>query len=143
MSKYTIKQLIASSNIDATLIRSTVRQAGGWTEFQEMAKDVCNNGADCGFSGFIYYYDTAPFAKRNKKAILSLCDSMAYELDAESVYDFIAGFKCFRGEFSYDHVCGILVNGKYPEDEKTALYNGLAWFALEEVCRAYVQMTEE
>lgn len=35
-------------------------------EFPEIAKDVCNYGADNGFNGFIYTEDTVAFFKKIK-----------------------------------------------------------------------------
>jgi hypothetical protein len=38
-----------------------------------------NNGANCGYSGFIYYMDTAPFTDRNQFQIWHLCKYYAEE----------------------------------------------------------------
>ena len=76
MQNLTLSQLIAESGLNPSLVRSTVRQCYGWQDFKEMAQDVANHGANCGFGKFIYYTDTIAFTKRNKKALLELCKGL-------------------------------------------------------------------
>ena len=96
MKKPTLSLFLAESGIPSSLVRSTVRQCGDWETFQEIAQDVCNHGANAGFSGFIYYSETIPFAKRNKKALMEMCKEQAEECYGKgySVGQFIAGFNC-------------------------------------------------
>jgi hypothetical protein len=137
--KTTQKQLIESSNIDASLIRAVVRQLGGWDEFTEHAQDVCNHGMTGGFVGFTYYTDTVAFAKRNKAAILDLCKQMSDDFGQSGTIEFIASFNCLKGT-SQEEVADGLYNPK--SDDRTTIYNALAWFAGEEVCRAYDDMVQ-
>lgn len=132
----TIKQFIEHSHIDSTLIRAVIRQAGGWESFQEMAQDVVDHGAAGGFNGFIYYTDTTEFAVRNQKAIMDLLKELANEF-GQSVYALIGGFRCIQ--LSQDDVIEAL-HGR--SSDRTAVLNGLAWFALEEVCRSYVDLID-
>ena len=67
MKKITIKNMIENSEIPASLIRSTIKQFGGFESFRESAPDVSNHGIAGGFNGFIYYSDTCDFFKRNKE----------------------------------------------------------------------------
>lgn len=60
-----VTEFCNESHISAELIRAVVRQAGGWADFKEMARDVANHGADAGFHGFTYYHDTESFTKRH------------------------------------------------------------------------------
>ena len=140
--KTTQAELIKSSNIPATLIRAVVRQMGGWESFTQSALDICRGGIDGGFSGFIYNADTEPFARRNRGDIGAMASAQASELGC-GVIEMIRGFGCFR-------------NGTKPTDEEigSALYagrdvegglpvlNALAWYAGEEVARAYCDMLE-
>jgi hypothetical protein len=137
----TLAQFCEASHLDAGLIRATVKQFGGWTSFRECASDVCRGGIDGGFHGFIYYSDTEPFAKRNREAIAAMASQQAQEFGS-GVMEMIRGFGCFH-------------NGTKPTDEEigSALYagiddgmpilNALAWYAGEEVCRSYCDLTEQ
>lgn len=130
-----MKAFIAHSHIDATLIRSTVRQFGGWKYFKESAQDIANHGAAGGFSGFTYYSDTVPFAKRNKAAIIAYAENIAQELGESGAVECIASFQCLK-HYSQAEVAEGLYNPR--SEAKTDIFNALAWFALEEVARSYV-----
>ncbi len=136
-------KLVENSNIPESLVRAVVRQAGGWESFCEMAPDICRGGIGGGFHGFIYYSETHTFAKRNREAIATMASQQASDFGV-GVIEMIRGFGCFR-------------NGTKPTDEEigSALYagriaeggldvlNALAWYAGEEVARAYCDLTGE
>lgn len=132
-------KFIADSNIDASLIRAVIKQVGGWNNFKQVAQDVTNHGASGGFSGFTYYADTINFAKRNKSAILAYAREMARDLGENGAYSLIAGFNCLNGETA-DTVADAVNDAEH--DSHTDVMNALAWFALEEVSRAYVDACE-
>lgn len=140
MAKITIKQLAAQSNLDPALIRAVVRQAGGWAAFKERAQDVANHGADAGFSGFIYYADTVAFAMRYRPLIVALCNDMAANVGTGSAIDLVANFRCLNDNYKPDEVGRTLYGQKSKAD--TQIANALAWFALEEVARAYCDAVE-
>lgn len=127
-----MNQFIEQSNLDAVLVRSVVRQCGGWSNFKHMARDVCKGGADAGFSGFIYYSDTVPFAQRNKAVILEYAKKMADDL-GEPLYKMIGGFNCLK--ISEGDAAEAIHNPR--SEDRNSVMNALAWFALEEVSRAY------
>lgn len=131
----TLKKFIAESHIDAKLVRAVVRQIGGWESFTEKVQDVYRHGADGGFSGFIYYCDTVPFAKKNRKEIVELAKNIADDL-GEGVFKMIAGFRCLSSDYSEGEIAEAIYNSK--SENHTQVLNALAWFALEEVCRSYV-----
>lgn len=135
----TLSQFIEQSHIDASLIRAVVRQCGGWDSFKEIASDVANHGASGGFHGFIFYTDTVAFSSRNKSSILDYAREMARDLGEHGAYSLIAGFNCLQGETS-DSVADAINNAR--DDGRTNVMNALAWFALEEVCRAYTDAIE-
>lgn len=131
----TISKFCEQSNIPADLIRATVRQAGGWDSFKEMAEDVTNNGAAGGFHGFTYYRDTEAFTKRNKDSILRTAKEMAEDM-GEELYTMIGGFNCLK--ISPTDAAEAIHNPR--SEQRTTVYNALAWFALEEVSRSYADM---
>ena len=136
-TKPSLKALIKSSNIPAPLIRAVVRQMGGWETFAGYAPDITRHGINGGFNGFIYYRETEPFAKRNKEAILELASSQAQEMGYDSTFAMIRDFGCFRGDTLTDgDLMRALCRGLDPKDGPCIL-NGLAWYAAEEVARAY------
>ena len=135
----TIKAFIENSNLEAKLIRSVVRQIGGWDEFKDRAQDVANGGAAAGWVGFTYYTDTVAFAKRNKRAIEGLLKDLADSI-GEDFAKTLTSFNCLQGYEGFE-----ILDGYYnPRSEmRTQVYNALAWFALEEVCRSYCDWIEQ
>jgi hypothetical protein len=125
------KQFIEESAIPAKLARAVVRQMGGWDCFKESAEDVTNHGASAGVSGFIYYSETLPFAKKHRADIAKLVEQLADEIGE----DVIAMVKCWR--CMEDATTAEIAAGLYGRGDDTQVLNGLAWFALEETCRAY------
>lgn len=127
-----LSDFCAQSHIPAALIRAVVRQAGGWSNFQEMASDVANYGADAGWHGFIYYRETIPFFKRNKAEILQLAKNQADDFGSEML-QMIAGFTCLKTDV--ETVADAIYNPRTKDDENVR--NALAWYALEEVARSF------
>ncbi len=116
-----------------------MRQSGGWKSFKESAPDIANHGIDGGFHGFIYYYETNAFAKRNRAAIQAMAAQQADDIGT-SITEMIQGFGCFRGNKPTDAEIGTaLYAGK---DDGANVLNALAWYAGEEVARAFQDLTE-
>ena len=132
--------LCANSSIPAKLIRATVKQCGGWANFKDMAQDVTNNGAAGGFCGFIYYSDTLEFYARNRASILSALESLANDLGEGGAIDLVRGFRCLHENATDSEIAQTLYGSKRNHDTQVA--NALAWFALEEVSRAYCDALE-
>lgn len=122
----------------ASLSRAVIRGMGGWDSFKESAPDVSNHGASSGFGGFIYYSDTVPFTRRNLDAILVLAGYQARDFGLKSVAELIAGFNCLK-DYSAFEVEEILMLPRAGHDGSTDVLNALAWYALEETCRAYTE----
>jgi hypothetical protein len=140
--KITMKKLIENTNIPAKLVRAVVNQMGGWESFSESAPDIANHGIDGGFSGFIYYSDTEAFAKRNRATIAEMASEQAREFGT-GVIEMIRGFGCFRNDPPSDEEIGsALYAGKDAKDAEHNVLNALAWYAGEEVARAYTDMVE-
>ena len=134
----TLTKFCEVSHIDADLIRAVVRQFGGWDSFKESAIDVANNSIDGGFHGFIYYRDTVTFTRRNKAAILKMARDMAADFGEGSEYKLIAGFNCLK--ISEGEAAEAVHNARSVM--RDTVYNALAWFAGEEVCRSYSDLKD-
>ena len=135
--KPSLANLIDSTNIPESLVRAVVRQMGGWESFKQSAPNITRHGISGGYHGFIYYSDTIPFAKRNRKAILEMATEQARQF-GEGLVEMIKGFRCLDGATETEIVEGLAGN-----TDQTQVPNALAWYAGEVVARAYCEMTEE
>ena len=129
--KASLANLIESTNIPESLVRAVVKQMGGWESFKESAPDITRHGIDGGFGDFVYYSDTCSFAKRNRKAILEMATQQADDFGTGLV-EMIKGFRCMK-----DATESEIVEGLAGNTDQTQVPNGLAWYAGEEVSRAY------
>jgi hypothetical protein len=134
----TTKQTIDRSGISPKLANSVLRQLGGGDDALERLADVRNGGADAGFCGFTYYKDTVPFFKRNRAQIVALVESMASDLGEEPLA-MVAGFRCLDSDPETKRSIAWCLYGGRLGDDDTYVANALAWFALEEVARAFEQ----
>jgi hypothetical protein len=128
--------IAANSNIDATLINAVVRQIGGAVSFKSCAQDIANHGIDGGFHGFIYHSETVPFSRRYRTQILAMAKTMADDLGESSEFELIAGFNCLRDlKLDAGQVAAAIF--ERHTEYHIEIMNALAWFAGEEVARAY------
>lgn len=134
--KATLKKLIDSTSIPASLVRAVVRQMGGWQSFCESAPDITRHGIDGGFAGFIYHRDTEPFAQKNRSAIAEMAKETASDCGV-GVIEMIQSFGCFRGGKPSETEVGEALYGGRNEEDGINVLNALAWYAGEEVARAY------
>ena len=111
------------------LKRAVMRQFGDSESFYESVSDIANYGASGGVSGFIYYSDTVAFTKRNKSKIMGCLSELSCDI-GESIVSMLSHWRCFKG-LSEGEIMEGLYNPK--SDNKTCVYNALAWYALEEV----------
>ena len=133
----TLEGLVKSTNIPESLVRAVVKQMGGWESFKESAPDISRNGIDGGFHGFIYYSDTIAFTKRNRKEILEMAVDQANDFGMGLV-EMIKGFNCLKGATEAE-----IIDGLAGSSEETQVPNALAWYAGEEVARAYNDNLED
>lgn len=137
----TMKALIKSTGIPAPLVRAVICQLGGWQSFTEAAQDIANHGIDGGFHGFIYCRDTEAFTKRNREHIAAMARDQANDFGS-TITEMIQNFGCFRNDRpSEEAVSRALYQGRNMDDQPNVL-NALAWYAGEEVARAFVDMAE-
>lgn len=137
-TKASITAIINRSNIPAKLVRAVVSQSGGWESFKEHAPDVANHGASGGFPGWTYYTETGAFTRRNRALIVELCETMAKDLGESGPVALVQGFNCLKD--ATEGEVALTLYGKGNGDAQVT--NALAWFALEEVARAYVDLIE-
>ena len=145
-------KVIEESNIPPRLVRAVLRQLNG--DAKDSLQDIANHGVDGGFHGFIYTADTVAFFKRNRKDIVALVHSMAEEL-GEIPVEMVTLFNCLGGpayreakdshykeqEVLREYAPGVgrcLYGGRLTDDD-TQVANALAWFAAEEVARAFME----
>lgn len=136
----TIKAFTEQSNLNPKLIRAVIRQVGGFEAFKEIAEDVTNHGAACGFGGFIYYTETISFTKRNRAPIIELLTDLNLDIYGHKNYtETLISFNCLKALEPMEIIDG-LHNSR--SDYRTEVYNALAWFALEEVARDFINIVE-
>lgn len=139
MEKMTIKGFREYCGETLGALINPVKQqmgADGATEFFDELHNVSNSpyGAAAGYSGFIYYSDTVSFWRRNKKKIMNYVNEMAEDL-GETPLDMVCSFNGFKDDYTPDDI-GRALYGNFNE-EFTHIYNGMAWFALEELAYRY------
>lgn len=104
--------------------------AESMAEFHETLSDVRNHGAESGFHGFTYYADTYQFTRDNLSAILEELRELADGCGDETLTDCLSGFRCLKGFTKSEIEAGLMDD---EADARAAVYNALAWFALETV----------
>jgi hypothetical protein len=121
------------------LRKAVIKQLGGIEVFNESLHDIINHGADGGVGGFIYYWETNRFAKRNREAILRLVDDCCDD-QGLSRLDFLAHFNCLKGYTPDELGRGLYSNSAKDSDMQSMVNNALSWFALEQIC--YIEELE-
>ena len=148
----TIKQFTQASNLDAKLVRAVIRQMGGFESFKESAQDICNHGIAGGFNGFIFHVDTVAFYGRNRASINKLAADLASDIGEGGAIELIGSFGCLStrsqkpgdysrvSDYTADEIGATMYGNKSKMD--TQIANAMAWFAAEEVARAYCDAVE-
>jgi len=113
--------------------------------FIELSGELVNcaeNGANCGFGGFIYYNETISFYKANRKEIVSHMEQTAAEIGTD-IISMVQGFGVFRySEKPTAGEVGKALWGIIKNSNLTSLYNVFAWYALEEVSHTWYRYLE-
>ena len=125
-------------------IEAVIRQFGDREYWMESAEDIANHGADAGWNGFIYYTETAPFARRHRKMILSRLIEDCEEMGESSPAEMVQSFKCVGKDFSFHEINQVLYTGRCDDFDAESgngedmILNALAWYLLEDVARLFV-----
>lgn len=117
-----------------SLTNAVLAQLNGTpTEKKDTLRDVMRGGADAGFSGFIYYNETVPFANKNRDLIVARLHEDVSNYGADSVVGMIKDWRTFKHYTprEIDAMWAEYLTGKDSED--VTLANALAWYALETV----------
>ncbi len=114
------------------LAQQVVEQMGGEESFFEAWQDVVNHGINGGHSGFIYYNDTVPFAKRNLRLIREMARHQADDFGIGMI-EMIQGFNCLGSDYSLEEIGETL----FGAGDDTQILNALAWYAAEETCHQF------
>lgn len=141
--KNLIKPSFRNGSTIEKLVYAVNKQMGG--SLQDYASDISNHGINGGFTGFIYYSETVPFAenKTNRKNIISLLEEQAADFGIE-VVEMVSGFGVFRNNAMDEETRRDLYRYLSETTCKTnTIPNLMAWFAAEEAARYVVDQLEE
>lgn len=120
------------------LAAAVIKQVGGWEYFKEIAYDVAKHGGTSGTCyGFIYCSDTVKFAKAQRARILKHLRTTAAQIGVNGAYSLAATFNSLKG-FTPDQVAEAIY--VYNHTDQTTVLNALAWYALEETARDYIDV---
>ena len=123
-----------------SLTRAVVKQHGRWVDWKESASDIASYGADGGCTGYTYYTDTVAFYEANQGNINEMAREMASNMgETDLLCEFVASFNCVDLE-AYE-VEDAMLEGDANENY-AIVANALAWYALEETAREYVNQLE-
>ena len=116
-------------------------------ELESVAR--CSCGAGGGFSGFVFYYETWDFFRRNRSAIVAALQEMAEAIGDGCAVDLVRGFSCFKGDQPTADEVGRLLWGEIPAEwsegadiDEHNVANACAWFALEECANKWTEGEE-
>jgi len=124
-----LSEVLKEHNDSKQMINAIMHRLGS----TECIEDIVNNGADSGFSGFIYTEDCVKFWRKYKKDILKLLESASDNLGQSAVI-IVKDFEYIRNSDYTENEIAEALYGKYNQ-EYDYIYNTMAWFALEEVAR--------
>ena len=142
MEPLTFKQAAAEINVSERMLSDISRRVGTWEEYRDrIAQEINDHGADCGFSGFIYYYETAAFSRGHSDEIMVMLRDLASDV-GQMPAEMVAGFNCLSGVVDRDTVAAVLAFGRANDDDRAVVQNALAWFALETVSARLVDYME-
>ena len=114
-------------------------------ELSESLIDIANHGADGGVRGFSYFEDTVDFYKKNRTDIVKNMKYVAEYQIGEDIVSMIQNFGIFRNDDKpSSRDVKRALSGRYGNDEMLYdLYNVFAWYAVEEIARAWERYVED
>lgn len=130
----TKKQVLKDNETHAKLIKAVLSGIS-----IDSVQDVNEHGASAGFGSFICYSDTHKFAMKYRKEITALILDQAADM-GEEVLKMVENFGVFRKcPMDADDKINFYtyIGGGRPG--QCTITNLMAWFALEEVCRMFVE----
>jgi len=143
--------IIQNSGFSSFTVRSVISSLGyklngtkeDFFELSGILSDCSKHGADCGFSGFIYYSDTIKFYRKHRQDIILHMENLAVELGLD-IISLIQGFGIFRNSQkpTASEISKALWENRYREEHHT-LYNVFAWYTLEEIAHTWYRHIED
>lgn len=130
---------ITNTRFPQRLIDLVIEQFGDEEYFTQCASDIASHGANAGWNGFVYHSDTVPFGEMIRTHVKPILKEYADEFGEDGIFSMMSGWECLDG-YSVDEIAEGWCSSE--DDSHTAVMNALAWFALEEVARAYVDSLE-
>ena len=129
------------------LQQKVIEQLSGESELNKdntsTLKNIANYGADSGFVGFTYYYDTCKFFDDNKELIFKQLLDDRLNIGYSSLTEMLSSFRCFKDVDTSDIEAFLINSDDESNNEQTTLKNGLAWYALETVARQLEEQIEK
>jgi len=151
MKKVTFAQAMKNAGIPQPLANAVIRQLGATTpnndeddEASHTLENIAQHGIMGGYGGFVYYTDTNAFFAKNKALIVGLLEEQADQL-GEDVQEMVFNFNCLKDVSEYRQLKAEIaraIYGKPGKDDYHNVPNALAWFAAEEVARAWSDRNE-
>ena len=142
MEPLTLKQAAVEINVSKRMLSDISRRVGSWKEYRDgIAKEINDHGADCGWSGFVYYYETSVFFRRHSDEIMVMLRDLAYDV-GQTPDEMVAGFNCLSGVVDRDTAATVLAFGHASSEDRAVVQNALAWFALGTVSARLVDYME-
>jgi len=126
-------------NLDYRLINAVLDQLSIGDDGGGTLEDIANHGIDGGFSGFVYYAETAQFYADNQELIRDQLKEDAESYGSDSAISLVMSFNCINEETTEDEVGETL----YSLNHDQQVANCLAWYAAETVARDYMDIKEE
>ena len=140
---YTKKEVIAAHPEYKRLINATYKGLHIEKGEESRITDVTEHGMSAGFGSFIYTVDTHAFAMKHRKAIVKLLEEQAEEFDQE-VVEMVSGFGQYRSNAmdkdDRKDLYKYLGGGKLEWNNN--ITNLMCWFAVEEVCRWFINESD-
>lgn len=129
------KAVKKSNPAHVKLINAVVNQLGGIENMMESYSDICNQGAACGFSGFIYYTETVEFANRMINEIVDYAEEQAKEFEYKFGLEMVHSFNSYDSDWDNEFSLLYFAKRKVKSDnfDATCFLNLMSWYALEEV----------
>jgi len=128
-------------NLDYRLINAVLDQLSIGDDGGGTLEDIANHGIDGGFSGFVYYAETAQFYADNQELIRDQLKEDAESYGSDSAISLVMSFNCIDEKIyrAADEVGETL----YSLNHDMQVANCLAWYAAETVARDYMDIKEE
>ena len=148
----TVREASKGSGIPESLIQAVIDQLGDLDSLEGTLADIRNHGVDGGFPGFTYTSDCVEFFVAHRADIVALVKQMADDT-GEPALEMVCCFNCLGGHvrnagekasahirkavLEYSESVGRCIYGAPLTDDDDQVANALAWFAAEEVARAF------